>query len=107
MFAAIFIPDFSTQAILRLEPVLRGDAVAVLSGRSPLEKVMSLNENARQAGVEIGATKSQLEAWGNLTLRARSEVHEQNAHAALLDCAIVFSGDRGHSSGDRACRSHR
>ncbi|HLX82759.1 MAG TPA: DNA polymerase Y family protein [Terriglobales bacterium] len=91
MFAAIFIPDFSTQAILRLEPVLRGDAVAVLSGRSPLEKVMSLNENARQAGVEIGATKSQLEAWGNLTLRARSEVHEQNAHAALLDCAQSFS----------------
>ena len=91
MFAAIFIPDFSTQAILRLEPALRADAVAVLSGRPPLEKVMSLNENARQAGVEIGATKSQLEAWGNLTLRARAEVHEQSAHAALLDCAQSFS----------------
>ncbi len=93
MFAAVFIPDFSTQAILRLEPGLRADAVAVavLSGRPPLEKVMSLNENARRAGVEIGATKSQLEAWGNLTLRARSEGHEQTAHAALLDCAQSFS----------------
>jgi len=70
---------------------LRADAVAVLSGRPPLEKVMSLNENARQAGVEIGATKSQLEAWGTLTLRGRSEVHEQTAHAALLDCAQSFS----------------
>jgi protein ImuB len=91
MFACIFIPDFSAQAIIRFEPELRGRPVAVLTGRSPLEKVSALNERARQTGVEVGATKSQLEAWENLVLRARSESQEASAHAALLDCAQSFS----------------
>ena len=91
MFACIFIPDFSVQAILRFEPELRARPVAVLTGRPPLEKVMALNERARQTGVEIGATKSQLEAWENLVLRTRSESQETSAHAALLDCAQSFS----------------
>src|SRR5713101_3974490 len=91
MFACIFIPDFSVQAIIRFEPELRARAVAVLTGRPPLEKVVALNERARQSGVEVGATKSQLEAWENLVLRARSESQETSAHAALLDCAQSFS----------------
>jgi protein ImuB len=91
MFACIFIPDFSVQAIIRFEPELRARPVAVLTGRPPLEKVVALNERARQSGVEAGATKSQLEAWENLVLRARSESQEASAHAALLDCAQSFS----------------
>jgi protein ImuB len=91
MFACIFIPDFSVQAIIRFEPELRARSVAVLTGRPPLEKVVALNERARQAGVEVGATKSQLEAWEKLVLRARSESQETSAHAALLDCAQSFS----------------
>jgi protein ImuB len=91
MFACIFIPDFSVQAILRFEPELRTCSVAVLKGRPPLEKVVALNEKARQTGVEIGATKSQLEAWENLVLRACSKSQETSAHAALLDCAQSFS----------------
>jgi protein ImuB len=91
MFACIFIPDFSVQAIIRFEPELRARSVAVLTGRSPLEKVVALSERARQSGVEVGATKSQLEAWDDLVLRARSESQETSAHAALLDCAQSFS----------------
>jgi protein ImuB len=91
MFACIFIPDFPVQALIRVEPGLRNRAVAVLAGRPPLEKVMALNERARQAGVEIGATKSQLEAWENMVLLPRSEAQETSAHAALLDCAQSFS----------------
>ena len=91
MFACIFIPDFSVQAIIRFEPELRARAVAVLTGRPPLEKVIALNERARQSGVDVGATKSQLEAWENLVLRVRSESQEMSAHAALLDCAHSFS----------------
>jgi len=91
MFACIFIPDFSVQAIIRFEPALRVRPVAVLSGRPPLEKVVALNEKARQSGIEIGMTKSQLEAWENLTLRTRSESQESSAHTALLDCAQSFS----------------
>jgi protein ImuB len=91
MFACIFIPDFPVQAIIRFEPELRLRPVAVLAGRPPLEKVVALNERARQSGVEVGATKSQLEAWETLVLRARSESQETSAHAALLDCAQSFS----------------
>src|SRR3981081_4740531 len=91
MFACIFIPDFSVQAIIRFEPELRARSVAVLTGRSPLEKVVALNERARQSGVEVGATKSQLATWDNLILRARSESQEMSAHAARLDSAQSFS----------------
>jgi protein ImuB len=91
MFACIFIPDFPAQAVIRFEPGLRACPVAVLTGRPPLEKVMALNEQARQLGVDVGATKSQLEAWENLVLRARSESQETSAHATLLDCAQSFS----------------
>jgi protein ImuB len=91
MLACIFIPDFSVQAILRFEPELRAYPVAVLNGRPPLERVVGLNEKARQTGVKIGATKSQLEAWENLVLRTRSKSQETSAHAALLDCAQSFS----------------
>jgi protein ImuB len=91
MFACIFIPDFPAQAIIRFEPALRACPIAVLSGRPPLQKVMAINERARQIGVDTGATKSQLKAWENLVLRARSESQEASAHAALLDCAQSFS----------------
>jgi protein ImuB len=91
MFACIFIPGFSAQAIIRFEPELRARCVVVLTGRPPLEKAMALNERARLAGVEIGATKSQIEAWENLVMRARSESQEIAAHGALLDCAQSFS----------------
>jgi protein ImuB len=91
MFACVFIPDFPAQALIRFEPELRTRPLVVLTGRPPLEKVMALNENARLACVEVGTTKSQLEAWENLVLRARSEALETSAHAALIDCAQSFS----------------
>ncbi|MBZ5655716.1 MAG: DNA polymerase Y family protein [Acidobacteriia bacterium] len=91
MFACIYIPDFPVEAIIRFEPELRARCVAVLGGRPPLEKVVALNEKARQAGVEIGSTRAQLEAWEELVLRTRSQAQEDSAHAALLDCAQSFS----------------
>src|ERR1700674_4930010 len=100
MYACIFIPDFPVQAIIRFEQELRARPVAVLTGRPPLEKVVALNGRARQTGVEVGTTKSQLEAWDNLVLRARSESQETSAHAALLDCAQSFSPEVEDASPD-------
>jgi protein ImuB len=91
MFSCLHIPDFAVEAIIRFEPELRARPAAVLAGRPPLEKVVALNENARQMGIEIGATKAQLEACEELVLRTRSESQENSAHAALLDCAQSFS----------------
>src|SRR5580704_4612332 len=39
MFACIYIPDFPVEAIVRVEPRLREQAVAVLEGRPPLPRV--------------------------------------------------------------------
>jgi len=90
-FACIFVPDFPAEAILRVEPELRSQAVAVLEGKPPLQKVFAVNEKARRVGIEAGMTKIQLEPWTDLTLRPRSPLQETAAHAALLDCAQSFS----------------
>jgi protein ImuB len=90
-FACIFVPDFSAEAILRAEPELRSQAVAVLEGKPPLQKVLAINEKACRLGIEPGMTKIQVEPWTDLTLRSRSLLQEIAAHAALLDCAQSFS----------------
>jgi len=102
MFACVFIPDFPVAAIIRGEPELRSQPVAVLSGRPPLEKVIALNERARELGVETEATKTQLEAWEELILRPRSEALENSAHNALLDCAQTFSPELEDTAPDTA-----
>ena len=90
-FACIFVPDFPVEAWLRVEPDLRTQAVVVLEGAAPLQKVFAVNEKARHAGVEPGMSKIQIEACSGLALRARSLLQETAAHAALLDCAQSFS----------------
>ncbi len=79
------------EALLRAEPDLRSDALAVLEGKAPLQTIFALNEKARRAGVSPGMTKLQVEACSDLVLRPRSLLQEAAAHAALLDCAQSFS----------------
>jgi protein ImuB len=90
-FACIFVPDFAAEAIVRAEPELRVQAVAVLEGKPPLQKVFAVNEKARRAGIEPGMTKIQIEPFTEIILRPRSSLQETAAHAALLDCAQSFS----------------
>jgi len=89
-FAAIYVPDFLVAAVLRLEPSLRGKAVAVLEGKPPVVTVAAMNEAAAEAGIEPGMTKLQAAAYP-VELRQRSPALEAAAHAALLDCAQAFS----------------
>jgi protein ImuB len=88
-FAAIYVPDFLVAAVVRMEPALREKAVAVLEGKPPAMTVAAMNEIAAEAGIEMGMTK--LQAAYPVELRPRSPVQESAAHAALLDCAQVFS----------------
>lgn len=90
-FACIFVPDFPVAAILRVEPDLRAQAVAVLEGKPPVEKICSANEDARRAGITAGMTKLQAELCEQVALRKKSELQESAAHRALLDCAASFS----------------
>ena len=59
MFACIYIPDFPVEAIVRVEPRLREQALAVLEGKPPLVRVVALNEKARRLGMEVDMTKLQ------------------------------------------------
>jgi len=90
-FASIFVPDFPVEALLRAEPELRSQAVAVLEGKAPLQKIFAVNEKARRAAISPGMTKLQVETCPDLVLRPRSSLQEAAAHAALLDCAQSFS----------------
>jgi protein ImuB len=118
MFACIYVPDFPVEAMVRIEPLLRHRAVAVLEGRPPLTRVIAVNEKARLLGMEIGMTKLQAAVFAgtlpsetakalvpqrgskrantsshpNLAiLRQRSPQQEISAHAALLDVAHAFT----------------
>ncbi|MBV9624097.1 MAG: DNA polymerase Y family protein [Acidobacteria bacterium] len=90
-FGCIFVPDFSLEAILRAEPELRSQAVVVLQGKPPLQKIVALNEAAWKAGLRTGMTKLQAEVAGGVVLRSRSAEQESAAHQALVDCAQSFS----------------
>jgi len=54
LFACVHAAEFPAQALLRLRPELRGQPVAVLEGRAPLETVCSINILARKKGVLHG-----------------------------------------------------
>jgi protein ImuB len=90
-FACIFVPDFPLEATLRAEPELRSQAVAVLEGKPPLQKIVFVNQMARDVVVLPGMTKLQVESGANVALRERSVFQECAAHQALLDCAQSFS----------------
>ena len=91
LFACLFVPVFPVAAVVRLAPELRHRAVAVLEGVPPLSKVIATNQPARNAGIELRMTKLQAEACPGVFLYQRSLQQEASAHAALLDCALVFS----------------
>src|SRR5277367_376333 len=90
-YACIFVRDFPVEALLRAEPELRSQALAVLEGKAPLQRVFAVNENARRAGVNPEMTRLQIESCAGLVWRARSLPQEAATHAAMLDCAQSFS----------------
>jgi len=90
-FGCIFVPDFPLAAICRAEPELRSQAVAVLEGKVPQQKVSLANDRAHHAGIRAGMTKLEAEVADQVVLRDRSPQQEAAAHQALLDCAQSFS----------------
>jgi protein ImuB len=90
LFASIFVPNFSLQALFAARPETRNQAVALVDGNPPVIKVVAANEKARKAGVEIGLMKAQAEMAG-VHVILRSHELEQSVHASLLACAYTFS----------------
>jgi protein ImuB len=93
MFATVFIPDFSLQAVLRHElELLRSRPVALVDPALPKPIIVQLSSAARAFGVIEGLTASQAMArCEELTIKTRSLAQEQAATDALLQTAYAFS----------------
>jgi protein ImuB len=93
MFAVIYIPNFSLQAVLRAEPASCGP-VAVVDGESTKPVVVQVNQAARETGVAEGLTASQAMArCGNLLIKACSGPRETSATEILMQVAYHFSAN--------------
>jgi protein ImuB len=90
-FAAIFIPNFTFQAIVRCEPELRMQPVAVIEGQPPIYCVVAVNRLADKLGVAVGMTKANAEQFQLVQIRHRSLIQEDTAHRALLDASWSVS----------------
>src|ERR1700686_1358683 len=84
-FAAIHIPDFIVQAVVRGEIAPREQAVAIVEGTAPLWSVVAANRRAAQVGIELGMAKSQAAQFTGVEIRHRSPAQEKTTHEALLD----------------------
>jgi protein ImuB len=99
-FAAIFIPNFTFQAIARCEPELRIQPVAVIEGQPPTYYVVTINRLAEKLGVAVGMTKANAEQFQHVQIRPRSHTQEDTAHHALLDAAWSVSSRVEDAAGD-------
>ena len=101
-FAAIYVPEFLVETVVRGEPSLRGSMVAIVDGVPPLMKVIEANSKARAAGIEAGMSKVEAERMPGLALRPRSPALEAAAHRVLLECAQAFSPRVEETAADTA-----
>lgn len=100
MYAAIHIPDFSLQAVLRRHPELAEKPVALLDPTASEKndrnkaRIIQLTAAARCAGVEPGMTATQGQArCPHLHLLVRSESDEKSARHLLLACGAAHAPD--------------
>ncbi len=92
MFAAIFIPDFSLQAVLRHEPDLSLQPVALVDSAPARKGITQASSAAKNFGVEEGLTPAQATArCGRLVIKTRSPAAENSAAEVLLQTAYAFS----------------
>src|SRR4051794_2656875 len=85
MFAAIYIPDFALQCVLRREPELRERALAIVDGNLPA-RIRQATPAARERGVAAGMTTTQ--ALGRCSaLLFRTPGSLETESACLLQCA--------------------
>jgi protein ImuB len=92
--AALYIPAWPLEALLRAEPDLRGQPVAVLDAppAHPRARVLHASAEARTAGIRAGLAASQARAiLGTLIARVVSPEILRSAAGALADVAAAFS----------------
>src|SRR4051812_17145402 len=89
MFAVLLIPSFALQAILRVDPALAGQPVALVAPAKRGTAISECNDLATRAGVQPGysAPRAQARCPG-IVLRPRQPELEREASTALLATAF-------------------
>jgi protein ImuB len=110
MFAALWLPRFHLQALLRVRPPVRDAAIAVLDRTESTAKGASASDDARlicvseaaeRAGVFTGMTASQAQArCERLRLVYREEKEERATNDLLLECAQSWTPNFESTSPD-------
>lgn len=91
-FACLHVPDFPLAALLRVQPELRSDAVAVADGTGPRARLLAVSAAALRNGVSAGLSVAQaLSIESELIVRLLAAEMLQAAQAALVDVAASFS----------------
>jgi nucleotidyltransferase/DNA polymerase involved in DNA repair len=89
MFATIYLPDFYLQAVLRHQPELLAQPVALIDDQEKKAVIVQLNAAAEEAGVRMGMTPSQgLARTLALVIKVRSVAQEK----LLQDILLHFAG---------------
>ncbi|MBW8870163.1 MAG: DNA polymerase Y family protein, partial [Acidobacteriales bacterium] len=91
LYAAVHVPEFPAQSILRLRPDLHSAPVVILDGSPPQERVCALNTHARKRGVVPGLTRLEVEELGNIHILTRSSQTEAAARTVFLETISQFS----------------
>lgn len=91
LYTCIHVGNLPAQALLRQQPHLKSEPVAILEGRTPQEYVCSFNHHARLRGVVSGITRLEAERIPGIRLFPRSAESEATARAVIQECAAVFS----------------
>jgi len=92
VFAAIYIPNFPLQSVLRHEPELIPKPVVLTDPALTKPCVVQLTQAARASGICQGMSPSQAMArCGNLAVKTRSLPQEQAAMETLMQTAYAFS----------------
>jgi hypothetical protein len=75
-YAAISISDFPIAAWMRKQaartPGLADNALAVIEGKAPLQRIVPINRHARSQGLGTGMSNVQAETTGPVIYRERS-----------------------------------
>lgn len=90
--ACLYVPDFPLAALLRAEPDLRGESLAVAAGSGPRATLLAISAEAARRGVTAGLSAAQATAVAaDLIVRPVSPDTLRAAQAALCDAAESFS----------------
>lgn len=92
MFAALYLPDFELQALLRHTPELYQQPVVLLDDEKAKAKIIQLTQSAAAAGVTVGMTASHgLARCLGLTIKGRAREQEKIAGEILLHHAATLA----------------